>query len=186
MSGLILGISGSPRKNGNTDIAVKFVLEKLEMLTSQKVEFVRICDLKIKSCLGCRACMRNMECAIRDDDFYPLWNKIVRSDLIIIGAPVYWYSPPGIMKDFIDRTHAWYACPQKFPAGKKMGLISIATDSGFEVHEEIMTCWACYYGIDVTDKVRLLAREKGDLERNSEQMINLNTFTSNMMKSLGY
>jgi multimeric flavodoxin WrbA len=186
MPGLILGISGSPRKNGNTDAAVIFILKKLEMLTSRKTEFIRICDLEIKPCLGCRACMRNMECAIREDDFYPLWNKIVSSDLVIIGAPVYWYSPPGPVKDFIDRTHAWYACPQKFPVGKKMGLISIAADSGFETHEEIMAVWANYYGIEVIDKVRILAREKGDLGKNNEHMNNLNKFTSNVMKSLDY
>jgi multimeric flavodoxin WrbA len=181
ISVLILGISGSPRKCGNTDTAVRVVLEEIEMLTSHKTKFIRICDLNIRFCTGCRFCMKSMECAIKEDDFHALWDEIVKADLIIMGAPVYWNSPPGPMKDFIDRTHTWYACPQKFPAGKRMGLISIAADSGFESHEDIMTCWAYYYGIKVVDKIRLLARETGDVKKNDDK---INKLVSKMIKVL--
>lgn len=184
MSGLILAISGSPRENGNTDTAVRVVLEKMKILTSRKIKFIRLCDMNIKSCIGCRACMSNMECAIKEDDFYPLWHEIVKADLLIMGAPVYWNGPPGPLKDFIDRTHAWYACPQKFPTGKKMGLISVAGDSGFESHEDIMTSWAYYYGMNVITKERLLVREVGDVGKNDAEIKKLNIFALEMIKKL--
>lgn len=181
---LILGISGSPRKHGNTDTAVKIVLQKIEELMPCSTKFLRTHDLDIKPCTGCRYCMKGMECAIQNDDFHKLWQVIVKAKLIILGAPIFWNSPPGAMKNFIDRTHTWYGCPDKFPSGKKMGLISVAGDSGFESHEDIMTCWAKFYGIKIIGKERVLAREKGDIMKNSNTVKQLNDFALAVLKYL--
>jgi len=180
---IALGISGSPRKEGNTDILVKMVLDKLRnrKLTT---EFLRIADYRIKHCEGCRECMRTGECAIKDDDFAYVIKKVEDSPLIILGSPVYWNSPPGVLKDFIDRTHGFYLDHQHF-SGKKFGILSVAADSGFESHETILESWIRAYSGDIIDKVRILAREKGEVLSRPTELRKVTEFASNLLKSCG-
>jgi hypothetical protein len=57
-----------------------------------------------------------------------------------------------------------YFGPAKPLAGKRAALITIAADSGFATQERIFTAWLTCYGAEILGKVRLLAREMGDLE----------------------
>jgi len=75
-------------------------------------------------CKGCRECMETGECAIKDDDLDLILDRLMKAHLIVIGAPVYWDSPPGVMKDFIDRTHGFYLDHNRL-SGKKVGIISV-------------------------------------------------------------
>lgn len=97
----ILGVVGSPRKNGNTDILVSKVLEgaRAEEATTN---IIRLGDLNIKECDGCHACWSGKRCT-KNDDMCNLYSEIIESDLIILGTPVYWYGPTALMKGFIDR-----------------------------------------------------------------------------------
>lgn len=165
----IIGISGSPRKDGNTEEAVKYALELLGKGRANQTNFLRVYDYDIKSCLGCRDCMEKMKCVIDEDEFSFLWDELTKASVAIIGAPVYWYAPPGKMKDFIDRTHGYYACPNNRLAKTKVCIITVAADSGFEEQETIMRSWLRYYGAEIVDMARIYAREKNDLiNRRSE------------------
>ena len=62
----ILGVSGSPREDGNSDVAAKTVLETLRDLG--ETEFIRIADYNIKHCIGCGRCWTLQRCAIEYDD----------------------------------------------------------------------------------------------------------------------
>jgi len=97
----ILGVTGSPRKNGNTDILVSRILAGAEQAGAE-VEMIFLRDLEIKECDGCYACWKGKPCPKRDDmnDLYP---KIIASDVIVFGTPVYWFGPTALMKAFLDR-----------------------------------------------------------------------------------
>ncbi len=97
----VLGIMGSPRKNGNTDILVSRILEGSKEVGA-KIEKIILSDLEIKECNGCHACWEGRECS-KHDDMNDLFEKITESDVIIFGSPVYWYSVTALMKAFIDR-----------------------------------------------------------------------------------
>lgn len=158
----VIGISGSPRKDGNTDTAVKYALELLEQNESIQTNFLRVYDYDIQPCLGCRECMKKMTCVI-DDEFDRLWGELSQASIAIIGAPVYWYAPPGKMKDFIDRTHGYYGCPNGRLAKTKVGIITVAADSGFEEQETIMKSWLRHYGAELVGNARVFALDKNDL-----------------------
>ena len=83
---------------------------------------IRLAELNIKECDGCLACWQGKHCVKRDDmlDIYP---KIVESDAIIFGTPVYWYGPTALMKAFIDR-FVYFNCPENRAKirGKSAGL----------------------------------------------------------------
>lgn len=97
----ILGIIGSPRKKGNTDILVNKILDGAKE-EGAVVENLFLNDLNIKECDGCHACWKTDICCKKDDmnNIYP---KIIESDVIVFGTPVYWYGPSALMKMFIDR-----------------------------------------------------------------------------------
>jgi len=178
----VLGISGSPRKDGNTDILVKRALTVISEHKSVSTEFLRVADHNIKHCEGCRKCMKIGECAIKDDDFSLVLDKLMKADLIVIGAPVYWNSPPGVMKDFIDRTHGFYTDLRRL-AGKKVGIISVATEGGFETNEKILS-WVRIYGAEIIGKTRIYAREKGEVLQRPLEMNKVDGLAALLAKSL--
>jgi len=104
----ILGVVGSPRKNGNTDILVSRILDGARD-AGAAVKKVFLGDLSIRECDGCHACWKTERCA-KDDDMQALYAKIIGSDLIIFGTPVYWYGPTALMTGFIDR-FVYFNCP---------------------------------------------------------------------------
>jgi len=98
---LILLISGSPRKGGNTDVICNMLEEELEKF--DRVNVVRICDYNIKPCISCRECVKKGECLIEDDmkKIYPL---LFKAKAIVIISPVYFNNVTAQLKTFIDRT----------------------------------------------------------------------------------
>ena len=155
-------IQGSPRRNGNAERACRYINEGIAGQFS--VTLLNLYEKHVERCRGCRICMKNKGCAITNDDFASLWSKIIESDVILQAAPVYWYSPPGLMKDFIDRTHAVLPIRDCL-AGKTGFIVTVAADAGFEYSERIMASWIEYYGGTVDKKIRLWARESDDLEK---------------------
>ncbi|MEE4193791.1 MAG: flavodoxin family protein [Anaerolineae bacterium] len=99
----VLGIVGSPRKNGNTNAMVEAVLQGAAM-KGAGVELVHLSKQKIKPCKGCGACRQKGNCRY-DDDMAELLGFMKESDVWVLGTPVYWWGPTGQMKTFMDR---WY------------------------------------------------------------------------------
>ncbi len=105
----ILGIIGSPRKNGNTHILVNKLLEGAHA-EGAITEALFLADLNINECDACLTCWKGKKCSKRDDmnEIYP---KIIESDVIVFGTPVYWYATSALMKAFIDR-FVYFNCPE--------------------------------------------------------------------------
>ena len=104
----ILGVMGSPRVNGNTHILVEGILEAAQA-AGARTEMLFLKDLNIQACIGCHACWRGKECA-QQDDMSGVYPKIMASDVIVFGTPVYWYGPTALMKGFVDRL-VYFNCP---------------------------------------------------------------------------
>lgn len=105
----ILGIVGSPRRNGNTHVLVSRILEgaKFEGATT---DILLLNDLHIRECDGCHTCWKSKPCS-KKDDMNDIYSKIIGSDVLVFGTPVYWYGPTALMKGFIDR-FVYFNCPQ--------------------------------------------------------------------------
>jgi multimeric flavodoxin WrbA len=105
----VLGIVGSPRKNGNTHILVSRILEGAQA-EGAIAETLLLGDLTIRECDGCHACWKGKSCS-KQDDMKGIYAKIVESDVIVFGTPVYWYGPTALMKALIDR-FVYFNCPE--------------------------------------------------------------------------
>lgn len=113
----ILGVVGSPRRNGNTHILVARLIEGARD-AGASADLVFLGDLHIAECDGCHACMEGRPCP-KNDDMNALYHKIALSDVIVFGTPVYWYGPTALMKAFVDR-FVFFNAPANRPliAGK--------------------------------------------------------------------
>jgi multimeric flavodoxin WrbA len=109
MNKKVLAVVGSPRRKGNTHILVSRIAEGAKSKHAE-VDELFLGDCTIKECDGCHVCWKTKEC-IKNDDMLIIYHRIIRSDVIIFGTPVYWYGPTALMKGFIDR-FVYFNCPK--------------------------------------------------------------------------
>lgn len=107
MNKKVLVISGSPRKNGNSDtLCDEFVKGATE--AGNSVEKISLREKIINFCTGCYACKNNGKC-IQKDDMADILDKMMNADVILMATPVYFYTMDGQMKTLIDRTVPLYS-----------------------------------------------------------------------------
>ncbi len=75
-----------------------------------QVDTLYLGKLNIRECDGCHVCWKGKPCP-KHDDMLETYAKIIESDAIIFGTPVYWYGPTALMKAFIDR-FVYFNCPE--------------------------------------------------------------------------
>lgn len=102
-----LGIYGSPRRGGNTELLLREMLRGCRD-AEIAVEEIFLRDLKISPCLEIYACRKNGQCPIRDD-MRPLYAQLVDTDVLILASPIFFYSVSAHAKAFIDRCQAFWA-----------------------------------------------------------------------------
>jgi len=102
----ILILSGSPRKEGNSDILCDALIKGAQE-AGHTTEKIYVNDQKIGFCQACEACQPTGEC-FQKDDMGPILKKMVEADAIVLGTPVYFYSMSAQLKTLIDRTIPLY------------------------------------------------------------------------------
>ncbi|MDA0525496.1 flavodoxin family protein [Methanococcoides alaskense] len=103
----IIGIGGSPRKNGNTDILLDNFLKGAESAGAETKK-VLLRNYSIESCIGCEACRKAGTCTQFHDGMELLYPEIEGSKGLILGSPTYNYNITSSMKSFIDRLYPYY------------------------------------------------------------------------------
>lgn len=100
----VLGIYGSPRKGGNSDLFLDEALKGVQEAGAQ-VERVYCRKLKMKGCIECGGCDETGECVLQDDmqGIYPLLDE---ADAVILAVPMFFYNAPAVAKALIDRSQA--------------------------------------------------------------------------------
>ncbi len=100
---LVVGIVGSPRDKGNTEIMVAKALEGAASVPGVTTEIVTIARKKISPCLDCGQCHKKECTCVIKDDFQPIFDKFLRADGVIIGSPVYHMGVTAQLKALLDR-----------------------------------------------------------------------------------
>jgi len=102
----VLGISGSPIKDGNVETFLSKILESVSSKPGVSTEMASLAKLDIRDCQHCNYCIRNQTkrkyCSIKDDA-QPLLEKVESSDILVLATPVYFMRTSGRMAAFIDR-----------------------------------------------------------------------------------
>jgi multimeric flavodoxin WrbA len=123
----ILGLSCSPRKQGNTVTLLEEALKGAKQ-EGAEVELYSVSGKNIQPCDGCGTCNKTGECHIKDD-MQGLYDKLVEADGIIFGTPIYFYSMAAQAKAVIDRTIALNQ-PGRSLANKVGGVVVVCGSLG--------------------------------------------------------
>lgn len=100
----VVGINGSPRKEGNTEKLIVTVLSTIEK-EGIETEFVQLGGSDIRGCQSCYRCvaLKDRRCSSKNDGFNSLFEKLLEADGIILGSPTYFADITPEMKALIDR-----------------------------------------------------------------------------------
>ncbi|MBD3195643.1 MAG: flavodoxin family protein [Candidatus Lokiarchaeota archaeon] len=124
----ILGISGSPHRNGIVSSLVKSTLKGAKE-KNNTTKYYNLYDLDLKACNGCMICRnKNTDCPL-DDDMDKLLAETDKSDILVIGSPTYWANVSSQTKKFFDRSVSVFLdysskIPKPKQDGKKAVLIT--------------------------------------------------------------
>jgi multimeric flavodoxin WrbA len=121
----IIGIWGSPRKGGNSELLLNAFLEGATEAGAE-VERIALRELKISPCLEIYHCFKDGTCPIKDD-MLPLYDKLLAADIVALASPIFFYSVSAQAKAMIDRTQAlWarrYHLNRDFPGPERQGVL---------------------------------------------------------------
>ena len=127
----VLGIIGSPRKLGNSEIMIKEISRNIS--EPFELNLLRLTDFNIGSCRGCYSCLFKEEQCVIQDDLYTIVDALCAADAIILAAPTYFLGANASLKRFVDRSFALYACIDRLFGTPSVG-ICIAGIPGKEGH----------------------------------------------------
>lgn len=101
MSLKVLGISTSPRRDGNSDLLLRQALSGAQQAGSV-VEYLRLCDYRIEGCRECYNCSATGVCSTKDD-YQPILDRMLEADRLILATPVFFMTVSAQAKLLIDR-----------------------------------------------------------------------------------
>ncbi|VVS93908.1 flavodoxin family protein [Desulfoluna spongiiphila] len=101
---VVVGITGSPRRKGNTEMLVSGVLTGVTETGGEVIPF-SVADGDIGGCTGCMRCRRVPRCSI-DDRMTLIYEAVMRADAVVFGSPVYMGQMSAQAKAVVDRLYA--------------------------------------------------------------------------------
>jgi multimeric flavodoxin WrbA len=175
----ILGICGSPRTDGNTEVLLKEALKGAHEAGAE-VEAVYLRDKTISPCLEIYGCKVDGRCVI-EDDFHEVAEKMVEGDAIILASPIFFYTVSAHTKMLMDRCQSFwvkrYLLKEPIVPGRprrKGAFISVGATHGKRLFEGVtLTVRYFFDALDVDLYDTLLVRgvdEKGEIFDNPEEI----------------
>ncbi len=167
----VLGISGTPRVNGNSSILVDYALIPFKH-DVWNVKHLKMSTLTVQPCKACEKCMDSNKCII-EDDMHFFYEAFDWCDAIIVGSPVYSRNICSQLMAVLDRH---YAVRKKRPLeGKVGGAIAVGrgTGGGNAIVINAIYNWMLSCGIICVpgelNGVTAIASEPGDILKQVNQ-----------------
>ena len=155
MTYTILAFAGNPRRHGNSEILLDWVLDAMQNDNEVHIEKIVLVQSDIKPCRGCNSCEKTNKCAIRDD-MDLIYDKICTADCIILAAPIFCMSICSQAKALVDRAQLFRSrkyvlhLPVTPPGrkGKRLGLfISTAGQDWDYVFDGSIPVVKCFFHV---------------------------------------
>jgi multimeric flavodoxin WrbA len=179
-----IAISGSPRKQSNTEVLLQRCLDRLE---DQDItgELVSLRDKTIKGCRACTICnrLRDKTCNQKDDDFHPVFEKMQKADIIVVGSPVYFGSATPEMMALLDRAGYVSRSNGHLFSRKLGGPVAVARRAGHNFTYAQLLMWYMINDMVVPGSSYWnvgLAREPAEVIGDSEAMATIERFADNL------
>ncbi len=181
----VIGIVGSPRKNGNTEMLTAHVLRAIAE-EGLDTELIQLADLDIRPCNACRVCREEERCPI-EDDVFPIYLKMKEADGIILASPVYYGSATALIKALMER--AGYIARQNGDlfSGKVGGPLVVGRRAGQNFTLAQLTFWFQVLGLVVPGSTywsTAFGKDKGEVPQDEEGMQTAWNFGKNVARVL--
>ena len=187
----VLGIMGSPRINGNTDILIDAALKGAQS-TGCTVEKIVVDDLDIAPCREYYNCLIDGTCYIKDD-MELIYPKLLNNKYIIVASPIFFYGLTSQLKALIDRSQAIWAqrhiLKWKIPSeGRKGIFIGVGATKGNNLFEgSVLTIRYFFKTIGVEYSGELLVRNvdrKGEILEKSQTIVDAFELGKNLVQNI--
>ena len=177
----VIGIVGSPRKNGNTELLTAHTLRAISE-EGLDTELIRLAGLEIKPCNACMVCREGESCPI-EDDLFPIYLKMKEAEGIVLASPVYFGSATAQIKALLDRVGYISLAHGKPFNGKVGGALVVARRAGKNFTLAQLTYWFQILGFFIPGSTYwnvAFGRERGDVEHDEEGLRTAWNFGKNM------
>ncbi|MBW2593028.1 MAG: NAD(P)H-dependent oxidoreductase [Deltaproteobacteria bacterium] len=105
----VLGLQGSPRKNGNTHYLLSAFMKEVQNM-GVPAQTIDVCNENITACLGCGFCEKKGRCIITDDDMATeIYTLLRRADVIVVATPVFFFNMTSQLKALVDRCQTFWS-----------------------------------------------------------------------------
>jgi multimeric flavodoxin WrbA len=155
----ILGFSGSPRKNGNTEILINEVLD-VARKSGFETETFLMSEKQVAPCDACATCFELGACIV-PDDMQELYARLERADAVIFGSPVYFGSVTAQTKAVMDRMFALLR--SRSLKGKIAGTLVVTRRVGAIQARSLLNSFCIAQGMIVAGGAIGYGREIGDV-----------------------
>lgn len=117
----VLGIGGSPRKGGNSDILLQYIGKGV---FENKIGFhkLQLRDFQYQGCVGCEKCRKDKICTGLNDGMSLIYPALFDSRGLVLVSPTHNYNITAWMKAFIDRLYCFYNFDDNRPRGWSSAL----------------------------------------------------------------
>ncbi len=112
----VIGIGGSPRKGGNSDLILKQILKGVAE-NKTLAENLQLRDYQYQGCIGCERCRKDKICTGLKDGMSLIYPDILQSQGLVLVSPTHNYNITSWMKAFIDRLYCFYEFDNNCPRG---------------------------------------------------------------------
>jgi len=180
----VVAFNGSARKDGNTAMLIRRVLQVLEE-KGIETELIQLAGEHIRGCNACQTCFKtkNKRCVIEDDNVNAYIQKMLKADGIILGSPVYFSMMTPELKALIDRA-GYVAGANRDMFKRKVGAAVVAVRRAgaiatfdainhFFLISQMIVPGSSYWNIGI-------GRKKGDVKRDEEGMETMEVLGRNM------
>lgn len=103
----VLGIGGSPRKGGNSEILLRRILTGVNRINIS-TEHLNLASVQFQGCIGCERCRKDKICTGLIDGMSVVYDQVISSQGLVLVSPTHNYNITSWMKAFIDRLYCFY------------------------------------------------------------------------------
>lgn len=140
----VLILNGSPRKDGNTSIAVNEMVKTFEA-EGIETEVIQVGNQNIRGCMACGGCSSKGSCVF-DDAVNEIAAKFEAADGLVVASPVYYASPNATLIACLDRL--FYS--SSFDKTMKVGAaVTVARRGGCSASFDVMNKYFTISGMPV-------------------------------------
>lgn len=175
----VLLINGSPRKAGNTNLALSEIMKQLEK-NGIDAEIVQVGTKAVRGCIACGRCGELGRCVFDDDICNRVAEKMAECDALVVGSPVYWGQPNGTVLSLLQRM---LYSQGKVVANKPVAGVCVCRRGGSTMAVQALTMPFHLLGCPIVTSQYwpvVFGRAEGEAALDAEGMQTMRTLADNM------